>query len=45
MTRQDFITLENRDAAWIDPEAKSVHKIRTKDGVCKATSFVGASLS
>lgn len=40
-----FITLDNRDAAWINPETKSVHKIRTKDGVCKAKSFVGASLS
>ena len=40
-----FITLENRDAAWTDPETKSVHRIRTKDGVCRAKSFVGASLS
>jgi hypothetical protein len=42
---QGFITLDNLDAAWVDPETKSVHKIRTKDGVCKAKSFVGASLS
>ncbi|XAO25016.1 methionine-tRNA ligase, beta subunit [Cryptococcus bacillisporus CA1280] len=41
----DFITLENREAAWIDPETKSVHRIRTKDGVLKSQSFVGASLS
>ncbi|KAK4687320.1 hypothetical protein P7C73_g2800, partial [Tremellales sp. Uapishka_1] len=40
-----FITLDTREAAWVDPETKSVHKIRTKDGVCKAKSFVGASLS
>ncbi|OCF32434.1 methionine-tRNA ligase, beta subunit [Kwoniella heveanensis BCC8398] len=40
-----FITLDTLEAAWIDPETKSVHKIRTKDGVCKAKSFVGASLS
>ncbi|KAK8844030.1 methionine-tRNA ligase, beta subunit [Kwoniella newhampshirensis] len=40
-----FITLDNLDAAWVDPETKSVHRIRTKDGVCKAKSFVGASLS
>ncbi|KIR40362.1 methionine-tRNA ligase, beta subunit [Cryptococcus deuterogattii 99/473] len=41
----NFITLENREAAWIDPETKSVHRIRTKDGVLKSQSFVGASLS
>ncbi|WVR08853.1 methionine-tRNA ligase, beta subunit [Kwoniella sp. DSM 27419] len=40
-----FITLENREAAWIDPETKSVHRIRTKDGVLLAKSYVGASLS
>ncbi|WVF65330.1 methionine-tRNA ligase, beta subunit [Kwoniella sp. CBS 6097] len=40
-----FITLDTLEAAWIDPETQSVHKIRTKDGVCKAQSFVGASLS
>lgn len=40
-----FTTLENREAAWIDPETKSVHRIRTKDGVLKSKSFVGASLS
>ncbi|GFZ47264.1 Acyl-RNA-complex protein 1 [Saitozyma sp. JCM 24511] len=40
-----FTTLDNLEACWIDPETKSVHKIRTKDGVCKAVSFVGASLS
>ncbi len=45
MVDQGFITLDNLDAAWIDPETKSTHRIRTKDGVCKAKSFVGASLS
>ncbi|TYJ57732.1 methionine-tRNA ligase, beta subunit [Cryptococcus floricola] len=41
----NFTTLENREAAWIDPETKSVHRIRTANGVLKAQSFVGASLS
>ncbi|XP_006462670.1 hypothetical protein AGABI2DRAFT_193777 [Agaricus bisporus var. bisporus H97] len=40
-----FITLESREAAWVDPETKSVHRIRTKDGVCLAPTLVGASLS
>ncbi|GBE84916.1 hypothetical protein BKA93DRAFT_735979 [Sparassis latifolia] len=40
-----FITLETREAAWVDPATKSVHKIRTKDGTCLAPTFVGASLS
>ncbi|KAK7056813.1 G4 quadruplex nucleic acid binding protein [Paramarasmius palmivorus] len=40
-----FITLETREAAWINPTTKSVHKIRTKDAVCVAPTFVGASLS
>ncbi|KAI0761970.1 hypothetical protein BD413DRAFT_586807 [Trametes elegans] len=40
-----FTTLETREAAWVDPETKSVHRIRTKDGVCVAPRFVGASLS
>ncbi|KIJ54689.1 hypothetical protein M422DRAFT_24595 [Sphaerobolus stellatus SS14] len=40
-----FTTLEGREAAWVDPVTKSVHRIRTKDGVCTAPSFVGASLS
>ncbi|WWC63788.1 methionine-tRNA ligase, beta subunit [Kwoniella dejecticola CBS 10117] len=40
-----FTTLETREAAWIDPETKTVHKIRTKDGVLKAGTLVGASLS
>lgn len=40
-----FTTLDSKEAAWINPETKSVHKIRTKDGVCVAPTFVGASLS
>ncbi len=40
-----FITLDTLEAAWIDPATKSVHKIRTKDGVCKVEKFAGASLS
>jgi len=40
-----FTTLDTKEAAWINPETKSVHKIRTKDGVCVAPTFIGASLS
>lgn len=40
-----FTTLETREAAWVNPETKSVHKIRTKEGICVAPNFVGASLS
>ncbi|KAJ9125531.1 hypothetical protein QFC22_000492 [Naganishia vaughanmartiniae] len=40
-----FTTLDNLEAAWVDPETKSVHKIRTKDGVCVVRKFKGASLS
>ena len=40
-----FTTLDNLEAAWVDPETKSVHRIRTKYGVCKSKSLVGASLS
>lgn len=40
-----FTTLDTREAAWVDPATKSVHRIRTKDGVCVAPRFVGASLS
>jgi aminoacyl tRNA synthase complex-interacting multifunctional protein 1 len=40
-----FTTLDTREAAWINPVTKSVHKIRTKEGVCIAPTFVGASLS
>ncbi|KAH9854657.1 hypothetical protein C2E23DRAFT_59740 [Lenzites betulinus] len=40
-----FTTLETREAAWVDPATKAVHRIRTKDGICLAPRFVGASLS
>ncbi|KAF8237188.1 nucleic acid-binding protein [Tricholoma matsutake] len=40
-----FITLDTREAAWINAATKSVHKIRTKDGICLAPTLVGASLS
>jgi len=40
-----FITLDTKEAAWVNPATKSVHKIRTKDGVCVAPTLVGASLS
>ncbi|KAG0703806.1 hypothetical protein DFH29DRAFT_998243 [Suillus ampliporus] len=40
-----FTTLDTKEAAWINPITKSVHKIRTKDGICVAPNFVGASLS
>ncbi|KIM43369.1 hypothetical protein M413DRAFT_444195 [Hebeloma cylindrosporum] len=40
-----FITLDSREAAWINPATKSVHKIRTAKGVCTAPTLVGASLS
>ncbi|KAG8214493.1 hypothetical protein J3R82DRAFT_9549, partial [Butyriboletus roseoflavus] len=29
-----FTTLDTKEAAWINPVTKNVHKIRTKDGVC-----------
>ncbi|KAH8114522.1 hypothetical protein DFH11DRAFT_1767401 [Phellopilus nigrolimitatus] len=41
----DFTTLETREAAWVDPATKSVHRIRTANGVCLAPTLVGASLS
>lgn len=41
----NFSTLDTLEAVWTDPETKEVHRIRTKDGVCKAKSFKGASLS
>ncbi|KAF9454784.1 nucleic acid-binding protein [Macrolepiota fuliginosa MF-IS2] len=40
-----FTTLESREAAWVNPATKSVHRIRTKDGVCVAPTLAGASLS
>jgi aminoacyl tRNA synthase complex-interacting multifunctional protein 1 len=41
----NFSTLDTLEACWIDPETKEVHRIRTKDGVCKAKSFKNANLS
>ncbi|KAF8895525.1 hypothetical protein BD779DRAFT_1500000 [Infundibulicybe gibba] len=40
-----FITLESKEAAWVNPTTKTVHRIRTKDGVCVAPNFIGGSLS
>ncbi|KAF7299042.1 hypothetical protein MIND_00852500 [Mycena indigotica] len=40
-----FITLDSREAAWVNPATKTVHKIRTKEGICVAPTLVGASLS
>ncbi|KAF8158287.1 hypothetical protein B0H34DRAFT_846140 [Crassisporium funariophilum] len=40
-----FITLDTKEAAWINPVTKSVHKIRTASGVCVAPTLIGASLS
>ncbi|KAH8104556.1 nucleic acid-binding protein [Cristinia sonorae] len=40
-----FTTLETHEAAWVNPVTKSVHRIRTKDDVCKAPTYIGASLS
>lgn len=45
MLFQGLVTLDTLEAAYVDPETKSVHKIRTKDGVCVAKKFKGASLS
>jgi aminoacyl tRNA synthase complex-interacting multifunctional protein 1 len=41
----NFTTLDNRDAAWVDPKSGSVHKIVTKLGPCRPKTLVGASLS
>ncbi|KAJ7505334.1 hypothetical protein B0H11DRAFT_2339684 [Mycena galericulata] len=40
-----FITLKSNEAAWVNPATKTVHKIRTKEGVCVSPTLVGASLS
>ena len=40
-----FTTLETREAAWVNPATKSIHRIRTEKGVCVAPTLVGASLS
>ncbi|KAG8955899.1 G4 quadruplex nucleic acid binding protein [Tulasnella sp. 424] len=41
----NFTTLETKEAAWVDPETKTVHRLLTKLGPCTAPSIVGASLS
>lgn len=43
--RVGFTTLETREAAWVDPTTKSVHRLVTSLGPCTAPSFVGATLS
>ncbi|KAF9481163.1 nucleic acid-binding protein [Pholiota conissans] len=40
-----FITLDTKEAAWVNPVTKVVHKIRSEKGVCVAPTLVGASLS
>ena len=40
-----FTTLETKEAVWIDPATKSIHRIRTTNGFCLAPTFIGASLS
>ncbi|KAF8319770.1 nucleic acid-binding protein [Clavulina sp. PMI_390] len=40
-----FTTLENLDAAWVDPASGTAYRIVTKDGPCRPKTFVGASLS
>ncbi|KAH8825306.1 hypothetical protein DL96DRAFT_1670455 [Flagelloscypha sp. PMI_526] len=40
-----FTTLDTKECAWVNPETKTVHRIRTKDGVVTAPTYVGASLS
>ncbi|KAG6830026.1 hypothetical protein H0H92_002554 [Tricholoma furcatifolium] len=38
-----FITLETKEAAWVNPTTKSVHKIRTKDGLGQAARCFSSS--
>ena len=45
ITYLSFTILESREAAWIDPVIKSVHKIRSTKGVRQAPTPVGVSLS
>jgi len=40
-----FTTIDTREAAWVDPTTRKVHKIRTTKGVCVAPTLVGATLS
>ena len=44
-TSVGFITLETKEAAWVNPLTKTAHRIRTREGVCLAPTLVGASLS
>ncbi|EJD50712.1 nucleic acid-binding protein [Auricularia subglabra TFB-10046 SS5] len=41
----NFKTLENREAAWVDPATGTIHRIRTKNGIVTSPTLVGASLS
>ena len=40
-----FTTLDTKEAAWVNPETKSVHRLRTQAGFLTTPTFVGASLS
>lgn len=40
-----FTTLDTKEAAWINPETKSVHRLRTQAGFLTTPTLVGASLS
>ncbi|KAG8862426.1 G4 quadruplex nucleic acid binding protein [Tulasnella sp. 330] len=40
-----FTTLSTREAAWIDPATKTVHRMMTKLGPCTVPTFVDATLS
>ncbi|KAG8937160.1 G4 quadruplex nucleic acid binding protein [Tulasnella sp. 418] len=40
-----FITLDSKEAAWIDPQTKSAHRLMTKIGPCSAPTLIGATLS
>jgi aminoacyl tRNA synthase complex-interacting multifunctional protein 1 len=40
-----FTTLDTKEAAWVNPVTKKVHKIRTASGACVAPTLIGASLS
>ncbi|KAJ3738559.1 hypothetical protein DFH05DRAFT_1517290 [Lentinula detonsa] len=36
-----FLTFETREAAWVNAVTGSKHRIRTKNGVCVASTLVG----
>jgi len=40
-----FTTLENRDAAWVDPGSGTAYRIVTANGPCRPKTFIGATLS